>query len=155
MGQTIILAEAFLSLTHQVQALPRMMQTIIPLVPQLAQQSMFPQSLQPTAPGPPLSWAPQQPVVTNVIPSLEELSENMRLIPEHGIPNPNTLSSDSADSLWAQLRSVNRCLDEVQREFHKSMEAMGEVPPGGSPFVQEVQDKPIPQKLLSSYARSL
>lgn len=43
MGQPTILAEAFLSLTHQVQVLARMMQTIIPLVPQLAQQSALPQ----------------------------------------------------------------------------------------------------------------
>ena len=40
MGQPIVLAEAFLSLTHQVQALIGMMQTIIPLIPQLAQLTL-------------------------------------------------------------------------------------------------------------------
>ncbi|RWW27915.1 hypothetical protein GW17_00007623 [Ensete ventricosum] len=56
----------------------------------------------------------------------------------------HTLSSDSADSLMAQLRQVNRRLDEVQKEFVKSKEALGESSMGGSPFALEIQDKPIP-----------
>ncbi|RRT84253.1 hypothetical protein B296_00015070 [Ensete ventricosum] len=65
-------------------------------------------------------------------------------VPIPNVPEPDTLSSDSADSLMAQLRQVNRRLDEVQKEFVKSKEALGESSKGGSPFAPEIQDKPIP-----------
>lgn len=48
------------------------------------------------------------------------------------------------DSLWAQLRSVNRRLDEVQHEFHKSKEELGEASSGALPFTPEVLDKLVP-----------
>lgn len=80
-----------------------------------------------------------------ITPSPEELSENSRSITEHSALDLDTLSFDSADSLQAQLRSINRHLDEVQMKFHKSKEELDEVPLRGSPFIQEVQDKPIPQ----------
>ncbi|RWW09104.1 hypothetical protein GW17_00027426 [Ensete ventricosum] len=41
-------------------------------------------------------------------------------------------------------KTVNRQLDKVQKEFHKSKEEQGEGSLGGSPFVQEIQDKLIP-----------
>ncbi|RZR95819.1 hypothetical protein BHM03_00024709 [Ensete ventricosum] len=65
-------------------------------------------------------------------------------VPTPNVPEPDTLSSDSTDSLMAQLRQVNRRLDEVQKEFVKSKEALGESSKGGSPFAPEIQDKPIP-----------
>ncbi|RWV78093.1 hypothetical protein BHE74_00018511 [Ensete ventricosum] len=58
-------------------------------------------------------------------------------------PKPDTLSYKLADSLRAQLHSVNRHLDEVQREFTKSKEELEKGSSVGSPFVQEIQDKPI------------
>ena len=55
----------------------------------------------------------------------EEQSKSLRPMPTHDVPSlqrpydsslePDTLSSDSEDSLRAQLHSVNYCLDEVQR----------------------------------------
>ncbi|RRT71548.1 hypothetical protein B296_00031489 [Ensete ventricosum] len=35
-------------------------------------------------------------------------------------------------------------MNEVQKEFHKSNEELGEGISAGSPFVQEIQDKSIP-----------
>ncbi|RWW07945.1 hypothetical protein GW17_00028649 [Ensete ventricosum] len=62
----------------------------------------------------------------------------------HNIPDPDIISSDS-DSLQAQLRLMNQRVDEVQKEFVKSKEEPEENSIGGSTFVPEVQDKPIPQ----------
>ncbi|RWV76799.1 hypothetical protein GW17_00062474 [Ensete ventricosum] len=53
------------------------------------------------------------------------------------------LSSDSVDSLRAQLPRVNQRLDEVQKEFIKSKEELGESSKGSSPFVPQIQDKLI------------
>ncbi|RRT47665.1 hypothetical protein B296_00053590 [Ensete ventricosum] len=39
---------------------------------------------------------------------------------------------------------MNRRLDEVQKEFIKSKEELGESSKGGSPFAPDIQDKPIP-----------
>ncbi|RWV96676.1 hypothetical protein GW17_00040594 [Ensete ventricosum] len=61
----------------------------------------------------------------------------------HTPQEPDTLSSDSIDSLRVQLHQVNRRLDEVQNEFVKSKEELGESSKGGSPFVLEIQDRPI------------
>ncbi|RWW86706.1 hypothetical protein BHE74_00004498 [Ensete ventricosum] len=55
----------------------------------------------------------------------------------------DTLSSDSTDSLRAQLQRVNKRLDEVQKVM-KSKEEAGESSKQGSPFAPEIQDKPIP-----------
>ncbi|RZS09028.1 hypothetical protein BHM03_00040074, partial [Ensete ventricosum] len=60
-----------------------------------------------------------------------------RTVPNH-IPYLWTRST-----LRAQLRLITRCLDEVQREFVKSKEELGESTSVGSPFVQEIQDKQI------------
>ncbi|RWV94825.1 hypothetical protein GW17_00042601 [Ensete ventricosum] len=62
----------------------------------------------------------------------------------HMAPKLDTLSSDSTDSIRKQLRQVNQRLDEVQKEFIKSKEELGETSKGRSPFVSEIHDKPIP-----------
>lgn len=71
---------------------------------------------------------------------------------------PDMLSTNSKDSLLAQLRSVNHGLDEVQREFHKSKEELSEAPPRGSPFTLEIQDEPVPPRfrlpVLETYNRA-
>ncbi|RWW02640.1 hypothetical protein GW17_00034258 [Ensete ventricosum] len=46
---------------------------------------------------------------------------------------PNTLSSESANSLRVQLCQVNQRLNEVQKEIIKSKEELGESSKGGSP----------------------
>ena len=47
------------------------------------------------------------------------------------------------DSLWAQLRRINRCLDEAQKEVYKTNEDHRDSMTRGSPFTQVIQDKPI------------
>ncbi|RRT79599.1 hypothetical protein B296_00005181 [Ensete ventricosum] len=69
-------------------------------------------------------------------------SRNVVCIPSE----PDAVSSDSTDSMREQLRQVNQRLDEVQREFVKSKEEVGETSKGGSPFVPEIQDKPVPPR---------
>ncbi|RRT42201.1 hypothetical protein B296_00037742, partial [Ensete ventricosum] len=56
----------------------------------------------------------------------------------------DTLSSDLANSLRAQLRQVNQRLDEIHKEFVKSTEELRENSKGGSPFAPEIQYRPIP-----------
>ncbi|RWW11095.1 hypothetical protein GW17_00025318 [Ensete ventricosum] len=63
---------------------------------------------------------------------------------EHIPQEPDTLSSDSIDSLRVQLRRMNKWLDEVQKEVTKSNEEAGESSKRGLPFAREIQDKPIP-----------
>ncbi|RWW43059.1 hypothetical protein BHE74_00051320 [Ensete ventricosum] len=53
------------------------------------------------------------------------------------------ISSDSINSLREHLRQVNQRLDEVQKEFIKSKEELEESSNGDSPFVPEIQDKPV------------
>ncbi|RZS20625.1 hypothetical protein BHM03_00053159 [Ensete ventricosum] len=96
-----VMAEAFLGLTNQVQALAGMVQTIVPYLPRSRD-------------------------------------------PVQASPNLNTLSSDSADSLREQARQVHQRLDEVQEEVIKSKGEFGESSKGGSPFIPEIQDKPLP-----------
>ncbi|RRT63029.1 hypothetical protein B296_00012278 [Ensete ventricosum] len=48
------------------------------------------------------------------------------------------------DPRSTQLRSVNRHLDEVQREFIKSKKELREGSSVESPFVHDIQDNPIP-----------
>ncbi|RWW83400.1 hypothetical protein BHE74_00008094 [Ensete ventricosum] len=55
----------------------------------------------------------------------------------HSLPDPDTLSFDSLDSLRAQLRLMNQYIDKIQKEFIKSKEELGESSMGGSPFVPE------------------
>ncbi|RZS21535.1 hypothetical protein BHM03_00054188 [Ensete ventricosum] len=60
---------------------------------------------------------------------------------------PDVVSSDSTNSMRKQLRQVNQRLDEVQRDFIRSKEAVGETTKGGSPFAPEILDKPIPSSI--------
>ncbi|RWW67072.1 hypothetical protein BHE74_00025509 [Ensete ventricosum] len=59
-------------------------------------------------------------------------------------PELDALSSDTTDSLRAQLRQVNQRLDEVQKEFVKAKEELEKSSKDSSPFVPEIQDKLIP-----------
>ncbi|RWW43688.1 hypothetical protein BHE74_00050619 [Ensete ventricosum] len=61
------------------------------------------------------------------------------------MPTPDTLSSDSTDSLREQLRLVNQRIDDVQKEVIRSKDILREGSTGGSPFVLEIQDKSILQ----------
>ncbi|RRT76471.1 hypothetical protein B296_00006353 [Ensete ventricosum] len=63
----------------------------------------------------------------------------MRILPE-----PDVVSSDSTNSVREQLRQVNQRLDEVQRNFVRSKEEVGETTKGGSPFAPKILDKLIP-----------
>ncbi|RRT58208.1 hypothetical protein B296_00018482 [Ensete ventricosum] len=108
-----------------------MIQAIIPCIPQLAQAPMHQhpyvprQTLQQEAPQSRLSHgehpdrAPHPPV-------------------EATIKNPN------ASSVREQLRQVNQRLVEVQRDFVRCKEEVGETTKGRSPFAPEILDKPIP-----------
>ena len=48
------------------------------------------------------------------------------------------------DLFRMQLSWVNHRLDEFQRELQKSRSELNEGSSGGSPFVQEIQEKPVP-----------
>ncbi|RWV85966.1 hypothetical protein GW17_00052185 [Ensete ventricosum] len=61
----------------------------------------------------------------------------------HSFPDPDTLSSDSIGSLREQLRLVNQRIDDVRRTL-RTKDEYGEGPLCGSPFIQEIQDAPIP-----------
>ncbi|RWW60640.1 hypothetical protein BHE74_00032358 [Ensete ventricosum] len=56
----------------------------------------------------------------------------------------DVVSSDSTNSEREQLRQVNQRLNEVQRDFVRSKEEVGETTKGESPFAPEILDKPIP-----------
>ncbi|RWW42138.1 hypothetical protein BHE74_00052331 [Ensete ventricosum] len=57
---------------------------------------------------------------------------------------PDVIFSYSTNSVREQLRQVNQRLDEVQRDFVRSKEEVGETTKGGSSFAPEILDKPIP-----------
>ncbi|RRT41485.1 hypothetical protein B296_00020509 [Ensete ventricosum] len=56
-------------------------------------------------------------------------------------PKENTLA---VRHLRVQLCQVNQRLDEVQMDFVRSEEEVGETTKGGSPFAPKILDKPIP-----------
>ncbi|RRT72489.1 hypothetical protein B296_00008639 [Ensete ventricosum] len=59
-------------------------------------------------------------------------------------PDPDTLSSDSIDSLRVQLRLVNQRINNVHKTI-RTKDERGESPLCGSLFVQKIKDTPIPQ----------
>ncbi|RWV88141.1 hypothetical protein BHE74_00047572 [Ensete ventricosum] len=59
-------------------------------------------------------------------------------------PEPNVISSYSTNSVREQLCQVNQRLNEVQRNFVRSKEEVRETTKGGSSFVPEILDNPIP-----------
>ncbi|RRT45016.1 hypothetical protein B296_00035322 [Ensete ventricosum] len=61
----------------------------------------------------------------------------------HSFPDPHTLSSYSTDSLREQLCLMNQMIDDVCRT-QRMKDEHGEGPLRGSPFVQEIQDAPMP-----------
>ncbi|RRT67399.1 hypothetical protein B296_00017911 [Ensete ventricosum] len=63
---------------------------------------------------------------------------------------PDVVSSDSTNSVREQLRQVNQRLDEVQKDFVRSKEEVGETTKGGSSFTPEILDKPIPSSFRLS-----
>ncbi|RRT42710.1 hypothetical protein B296_00050773 [Ensete ventricosum] len=129
--------EAFLCLTHQVQALARMMQTIIPHIPQLMQMLASHQLVAP--------WqAPQQGVPQSPLVRREQPNNKGPHRPPTKVTSDNLNASLVQPVSQEQLRQVNQRLDEVQREFDKSKEEIGESSKGGSPFIPEIQDKPVP-----------
>ncbi|CAD5185007.1 unnamed protein product [Musa acuminata subsp. malaccensis] len=68
-----------------------------------------------------------------VTPTWGQVAANPR-----GHPEPEALSSDSMDSLRAQLRFVNQRLDEVQKEVRRSKGDFGEDAHQGSLFSPEI-----------------
>ncbi|RWW81438.1 hypothetical protein BHE74_00010194 [Ensete ventricosum] len=90
------------------------------------------------APHPPVEATIENPNAS-VSQSANRSRDVMRLPPE-----PDVVSSDSTNSVREQLRQVNQRLDEVQRDFVRSKEEVGETTKGGSPFAPEILDKPIP-----------
>ncbi|RWW69657.1 hypothetical protein BHE74_00022730 [Ensete ventricosum] len=58
--------------------------------------------------------------------------------------DPDTLSSDSTDSLRAQLCLMNQRINDVHTTI-RIKDERGKSPLCGSPFTQEIQDTPIPQ----------
>ncbi|RZS10690.1 hypothetical protein BHM03_00041949 [Ensete ventricosum] len=154
LGPPAVSVEAFLSLTQHVQTLAGMVQIIIPYIPQLAQALAH---QRPDAPR----QTPQQGIPQSSLTRGEQPDNGgpRRLSTEVMVENLNTsvmqpascswnvihvptkldaISSDSTDSVGEQLRQVNQRLDEVQREFVKSKEEIGESSKGGSPFVPEI-----------------
>ncbi|XP_065017177.1 uncharacterized protein LOC135643766 [Musa acuminata AAA Group] len=121
------LPEAFLALAKQVQGMMEIMQTVVPLIPEirrLTDASADPAHLRPSSP-------------TRASPAPSRAARRR--------PEPDTVSSDSADSfLKVQFSQVNRRLDEFRRELQRSRDESSEGTSGGSPFVQEIQEKPIP-----------
>ncbi|RRT55106.1 hypothetical protein B296_00048714 [Ensete ventricosum] len=72
------------------------------------------------------------------------------------VPDTDTLSLDSPDSLRVQLRMVNQRIDDVHKVI-KTKNEHRESPPSGSPFIPEIQDRLITQyfwlPMLEAYDR--
>ncbi|RWW53009.1 hypothetical protein BHE74_00040536 [Ensete ventricosum] len=62
---------------------------------------------------------------------------------EHSLPDPDILSLNYTNSLREQLRLVNQRIDDVCKTL-RTKDECGKSPLCGSPFVQEIQDAPIP-----------
>ncbi|RZR93357.1 hypothetical protein BHM03_00021852 [Ensete ventricosum] len=95
-------------------------------------EGTMPVWLSPMTQDPPLETRSEAP------PAVPGKSTTHHLEVEHTPWESDTLSSDSTNSLKAQLRQVNRRLDDVQKEFTKSKEEMGESSKGGSLFTPEI-----------------
>ncbi|RRT59337.1 hypothetical protein B296_00024024 [Ensete ventricosum] len=152
----VVTTEAFLGLTHQVQALTEMIQAIVPYIPQLTQATTphrsEPQrgptnqegSREPPAPTQPGPIEPSPPETRSETPSIVlEKSTAPHLRIEHPSQDQHTLPSDSTNSFKLQLRRVNEHLDEVQKEVTKSKEEAVESSKHKSPFAPEIRDKPV------------
>ncbi|XP_065039408.1 uncharacterized protein LOC135673936 [Musa acuminata AAA Group] len=134
-------SEAFYDLTHQVQLLTDMVQTIVPLVSRQSRppvpQPSYQQGAPSRAPTP-----PREPPTSPRMP-LSQPGEQAMLFP--GRTELEALSSSSADSLRAQLRLVNQRLDDVQKEIRAgSPGGPAEAKHQGSPFVPKILEHAIP-----------
>ncbi|RRT34330.1 hypothetical protein B296_00017988 [Ensete ventricosum] len=154
----MVTAKAFLGLTSQVQELARIVQTIVPYLPQLV-HSMAHQSASPVAPlqtkspaapnrGVPPEVEPPQPQVVEAraasLTPTPARSQSRSYNPVPTEPDFDTLSIDTADSLREQVRRVHQRLDEVQKEVLKSRGEVRESSKGGSPFTPVIQAKSLP-----------
>ncbi|RRT48823.1 hypothetical protein B296_00029033 [Ensete ventricosum] len=106
----VVTVEAFLDLMNQVQALADMVQTIVPYLSQLIQSTQLEAE-------PPLCQAAEAHAASPTIAPAR--SQSRSCDPVQTSPDFDTLSSNSADSLRAQVRQVHRRLDEVQKEVLK------------------------------------
>ncbi|RWV79822.1 hypothetical protein GW17_00058989 [Ensete ventricosum] len=79
----------------------------------------------------------EEPTTTLQLQSKEGGSETCSHCQGH--PEPDTLSSSSTDSLWAQLHHVTWRLDDVQKEVRELKEECEMTPLGGSLFTQEIR----------------
>ncbi|XP_064962889.1 uncharacterized protein LOC135611252 [Musa acuminata AAA Group] len=139
------LPEAFLALAKQVQGMMEIMQTVVPFIPEirrLTDASADPAHRRPSA-GQDATGETRDGAIhhegspTRVSPAPSRAARRR--------PEPDTVSSDSTDSfLKVQFSQVNRRLDEFRRELQRSRDESSEGTSGGSPFVQEIQEKPIP-----------
>ncbi|RZS14890.1 hypothetical protein BHM03_00046633 [Ensete ventricosum] len=71
----------------------------------------------------------------------------------HSLPDPDTLSFDSSDSLRAQLRLMNQYIDKIQKEFIKSKEELGESsmverPPMAIPKMLQIANQYVVAEVL-------
>ncbi|RWW45415.1 hypothetical protein BHE74_00048745, partial [Ensete ventricosum] len=130
LGVPAITPEAFQGLTNQAHAIVGMLQAIIPCIPQLTQRSgAQPKATPPTQAGaipspegPPLATQladdpPQIPTAFQHVPS-SDATRHPTPAPNastRSLPDPDTLSSDSTDSIRAQLRLVNQRIDDVHK----------------------------------------
>ncbi|RWW80984.1 hypothetical protein BHE74_00010648 [Ensete ventricosum] len=166
LGPPVVTAEAFLGLAQQVRTLTGIIQAIVPYIPQLAQAPMHQrpdvprQTLQQEAPqsrptqgehpgSGALHHPPIEATIENPNTSVSQPANRSRDV-MHTPLEPYVVSSDSTNSVREQLRQVNQRLDEVQRDFVKSKEEIGETTKGGSPFAPKILDKPIPSSFRLS-----
>ncbi|RWW33402.1 hypothetical protein GW17_00001890 [Ensete ventricosum] len=168
----VVTPKAFQGLTNEDQAITEMLQVIIPNIPQLAQQ---PSSQSPATPLPQTRATPPQnkpPPMTRSADNLPHFSQGSDQAPSedttkrpeptpsasiHNFPDPDTLSSDSTGSLREQLHLVNQRIDDAYRTLRMKDEH-AEGPLRDSPFVQEIQNVPIPShfhlSMLEAYDSS-
>ncbi|RWW79602.1 hypothetical protein BHE74_00012097 [Ensete ventricosum] len=155
LGPPGVTTEAFLSLTQQVRTLTGMIQANVPYIPQLAQAPMHQhphiprQTVQHEAPQSrpsqgehPRGLAPHPPVeatIENPNALVSQPSNRSRDVMRLPLER-DVVSSDSTNSVREQLRQVNQRLDEVQRDFVRSKEEVGETTKGGSLFTPEILD---------------
>ena len=141
----VVPPEAFFALAKQVQGMVEIMQTVVPLIPEirrLTDASADPAHQRPGT-GQDATSETRDGAVrhegspTRVSPAPSRAARRR--------PEPDTVLSDSADSfIKVQFSQVNCCLDEFQRELQKSRDESNEGTSGGSPFVQEIQEKHVP-----------
>ncbi|RWW53756.1 hypothetical protein BHE74_00039717 [Ensete ventricosum] len=154
----MVTPKAFQGLTNEDQVIAGMLQVIIPNIPQLAQQ---PSSQSPATPLPQMRATPPQnkpPPMTRSADNSPHFSQGSDQAPSedttkrpeptpsasiHNFSDPNTLSSDSIGSLREQLHLVNQRIDDAYRTL-RTKDEHAEGPLRDSPFIQEIQNVPIP-----------